>query len=105
MRLAFTNLLIRALKLLSYLGSLSGSSILDDVCISLDEDESGLCPRVIRVHLYPSDCPSVMVGMKNIITSLVERGEVVEVGKPLDWLHSICPLIGRVQSSASHPLQ
>ncbi|KAF8623338.1 hypothetical protein AX15_006414 [Amanita polypyramis BW_CC] len=61
--------------------SLSGSSILDEVCVSLDEDEDKSAPRVIQVHLYPSDCPSVMMGMKNIIMNLVEQGDVAEVVK------------------------
>ncbi|KAF8350403.1 origin recognition complex subunit 3 N-terminus-domain-containing protein [Amanita rubescens] len=58
--------------------SLSGTSILDDICSSLDENEDTLVPLVLQVHLYASDCPSVMVGMKTIITSLTERVDVLE---------------------------
>jgi len=38
-------------------------------------------PQVFQVHLYASDCPSVMVGMKTIITSLTERADVLEPSK------------------------
>ncbi|KAF8664828.1 hypothetical protein AX14_006696, partial [Amanita brunnescens Koide BX004] len=61
--------------------SLSGSSILRDVCSSLDRNDDVLVPQVLQVHLYASDCPNVMTGMKNIITSLTERADVLEIVK------------------------
>lgn len=60
--------------------SLSGSSILEDISSSLDEDEDERSPaiQVLKVHLYASDCPNVMGGMKSIITNLTERLNVLE---------------------------
>ncbi|PFH50833.1 hypothetical protein AMATHDRAFT_3570 [Amanita thiersii Skay4041] len=59
--------------------SLSGSSIVDDVCASLvapDGIHEG--PRAITINLYASDCPNIMSSMKNIISSLTEDSGVLE---------------------------
>ncbi|KAK2466646.1 hypothetical protein APHAL10511_000904 [Amanita phalloides] len=61
--------------------TLSGSSILDDVCTRLSQNQDASELRVFQVHLYASDCPNVMAGMKNIITNLTERDDVLEVVK------------------------
>lgn len=104
MRLALTNMPILTLKN-ALLGSLSGSSILDDVCSILDQNEDVSVPWILQVHLYASDCPNVMTGMKNIIASLTERADVLEIGKKPNTQGLFKILIIRMQLSASQLLQ
>ncbi|KAF8624678.1 hypothetical protein AX17_007009 [Amanita inopinata Kibby_2008] len=59
--------------------SLSGSSVLDDICTSLDGDSaSHEIPSTLKINIHPSDCPNVMSGIKNIMTSLIDLEDVPE---------------------------